>query len=186
MTRFDLRTDTELLRASDDPVEAFAVFYRRHIDGLLRFAASRGVTAEVAADIVADAFLVALRSRHNYIARSDDARPWLIGIAANRLLDRHRRHARDAKRQRELETYADHLTSRDLEGYAQLEHAFEHDAVSLLNDLPEVQQRAVRERVLGDRDYREIADDLGLSEPAARQHVSRGLARLRTQLGRNR
>lgn len=186
MTPFDLRTDTELLRASDDPVEAFAVFYRRHVDGLLRFAASRGATAEVAADIVADAFLVALRSRHKYIARSDDARPWLIGIAANRLLDRHRRHARDAKRQRELETYADRLTPRDLEGYSQLEHASEHDPVSLLDDLPEVQQRVVRERVLGDRDYSEIAGDLGLSEQTARQHVSRGLARLRTQLGRNR
>ncbi len=186
MTPFAMRTDTELLRASDDPAEAFAVFYRRHVDALLRFAASRGATAEVAADIVADAFVVALRSRHRYVARSDDARAWLVGIAANRLVDGYRRSARDVKRQRELETYADRLTSRDLEGYSQLECGSDHVAVSLLDALPEVQQHAVRERILGDRDYSEIAGNLGLSEQAARQHVSRGLARLRTQLGRNR
>jgi RNA polymerase sigma-70 factor (ECF subfamily) len=48
--------------------------------------------------------------------------------------------------------------------------------------LPEGQAAAVRARVLEDSGYDEIAAALRVSEPTARQRVSRGLAALRARL----
>jgi DNA-directed RNA polymerase specialized sigma24 family protein len=48
--------------------------------------------------------------------------------------------------------------------------------------LPDEQSAAVRARVLEDRGYDEIAAAVRVSEPAARQRVSRGLAALRARL----
>jgi DNA-directed RNA polymerase specialized sigma24 family protein len=54
-------TADEVLLASvaSDP-EAFAVFYRRHEDRILRYFLRRGATAELAADLTAEVFAAAL------------------------------------------------------------------------------------------------------------------------------
>ncbi len=51
-----------------------------------------------------------------------------------------------------------------------------------LTALPEDQSTAVRARVVEERGYDEIATALRVSEPTARQRVSRGLAALRARL----
>jgi RNA polymerase sigma factor (sigma-70 family) len=53
----------------------------------------------------------------------------------------------------------------------------------MLEELPEDQREAVRARVLEERPYEEIAGRLSCSAAVVRQRVSRGLARLRDQLG---
>jgi DNA-directed RNA polymerase specialized sigma24 family protein len=58
------------------------------------------------------------------------------------------------------------------------------DTLSALLDGLAVEQRdAVRARVIDDRSYDEIAVALRCSPAAARKRVSRGLARLRNQVG---
>ncbi len=52
----------------------------------------------------------------------------------------------------------------------------------LVDRLPEDERRAVLSRVVKERSYREIADELQCSEMVARKRVSRGLARVREQL----
>jgi RNA polymerase sigma-70 factor (ECF subfamily) len=54
----------------------------------------------------------------------------------------------------------------------------------LLARLPEDQRQAVRARVLEERSYEEIAAELETSSLVVRKRVSRGLARLRTELER--
>jgi RNA polymerase sigma-70 factor (ECF subfamily) len=53
----------------------------------------------------------------------------------------------------------------------------------LLDSLPVEQREAVRARVLEERSYEQIATDLECSKSVVRKRVSRGLARLREQLG---
>jgi DNA-directed RNA polymerase specialized sigma24 family protein len=48
--------------------------------------------------------------------------------------------------------------------------------------LPEDQRAAVHARIVEDHDYDEIAAAQRISEPAARQRVSRGLAALRARM----
>ncbi len=54
--------------------------------------------------------------------------------------------------------------------------------LALVEQLPAAQRDAVRSRVLDEREYADIARELGCSELVVRQRVSRGLARLRDQL----
>jgi len=53
---------------------------------------------------------------------------------------------------------------------------------SLLDELPGDQRHAVKARVMDERDYVEIADELDISPAGVRQRVSRGLALLRGRL----
>jgi RNA polymerase sigma factor (sigma-70 family) len=175
-------SDSELLRDATDPAESFAVFYRRHVGATIRFAASRRLDADAVADVVADTFMGALTSRHRYEPVQDTARLWLLTIASRRIADVRRRHGQDGRRHQRLKTEAVVLTQADRDAYR---HLVESDGLDALADLPPVQQQAIRARVIEHREYAEIAEALGLSQPATRQHVSRGLARLRNILERN-
>jgi RNA polymerase sigma factor (sigma-70 family) len=179
---FTAWSDADLLGDATDPAESFAVFYRRHVGAVIRFAASRGLDADAAADVVGDTFMGALKSRARYAPVQETARLWLLTIAARRIADVRRRQGQERRRHQRLETEMVVLTQADRDGYR---HVVEGDGLDVLADLPAVQQQAIRARVVEGREYAEIAEALGLSQPATRQHVSRGLARLRNLLERN-
>ncbi len=93
MQRASQATDGELLAAvvAGDG-EAFAAFYRRHLPAvvafLLRETRDREATADLTAEVFAAVFLVARRFR----ARgAGSVRPWVLGIARNKLLESRRR-----------------------------------------------------------------------------------------------
>lgn len=90
------RTDRELLfSVSTDPA-AFEVFYRRHIDRVVRFAARRvGNPADVA-DAAAATFVAVLTSASSYDPDRGEPTAWLMRIAARVIADGYRRSARDS------------------------------------------------------------------------------------------
>lgn len=180
------RSDVELLHDTEEPAQSFATFYRRHVGAILRFAARRNLDADTAADVVAETFFAALAGRARYRPESDSARLWLLGIAARQAADVHRKRAKELRKEERLRHEAVTITDADRDDYRRLLDDPDEDARNVLGDLPEAQQHAIRARVLEHRDYAEIARDLGLSEPAARQRVSRGLAALRAKLGKER
>jgi RNA polymerase sigma-70 factor (ECF subfamily) len=176
--------DVELLHDTTDAPESFAAFYRRHVTAVIRYVASRGLSAEEAADVVADTFLGALQGRYRYRPEREHARLWLLAIATRRIADLRRRQGSEARRRERLGGEAVVLTQLDRDSYAELFADEDRRALDALADLPALQQHAVRARILGEHDYAEIAEALGLSEPATRQHVSRGLSALRRKLRR--
>lgn len=175
-------TDAELLADAANPAESFALLYRRHATALLRFVASRGTEAEMAADVVAETFYVALERRGRYRAKHETARLWLIGIAVRRLAELRRIEERERER---IRLARDHLRLSDVDQATYAELLEDTEALDAMADLPEHEREAILARVIDERDYAEIAEALGLSEMAARKRVSRGLARLRTRLERN-
>jgi RNA polymerase sigma-70 factor (ECF subfamily) len=176
------RSDCDLLHDSTDPAESFAVFYQRHVAGVIRFAASRGLDADTAADVVADTFIAALTSRMRYRPERENAMLWLLAIASRRIADRRRYEGRDRRRFQRLQSEAIVLTQSDRDSYRRAVDDDDGPSLDALSDLPVLQQRAIRARVIEHHEYAEIAEALGLSQPATRQQVSRGLARLRTIL----
>lgn len=87
----DPRTDGELLIATADEPEAFAIFYRRHVRGVLGFFRRRVLSAEVALDLTAETFAAALEASPRYMPRPEPARGWLYGIAWTKLHEAGRR-----------------------------------------------------------------------------------------------
>jgi RNA polymerase sigma-70 factor, ECF subfamily len=178
------RNDGDLLSAvvAGDG-QAFAVFYRRHLPAvvgfLLRETSDREATADLAAEVFAAVFLVARRFR----ARGDgSARPWVLGIARNKLLESRRRGRVEDRARRRLAFEPEALDDDDLASVDELAAAADQPVLGLVEQLPERQREAVRSRVLEEREYSEIARELSCSELVARQRVSRGLARIRDQL----
>lgn len=177
-------TDAELLSAVlDGDGRSFAVFYRRHLPAvvafLLRETGNREATADLSAEVFAAVFLVADRFRDR---EGGSARPWVLGIARNKLLESRRRGRVEDRARRRLAFEPETLDDDDLARVDELAASAQRPVLELVEQLPENQREAVRSRVLDEREYSEIARQLNCSELVARQRVSRGLARLRDQL----
>ncbi len=178
------RTDGELLAAvvAGDGA-AFATFYRRHLPTvvgfLLRETGDREATADLTAEVFAAIFLVARRFRPR---GPGSARPWVLGIARNKLLESRRRGRVEDRARRRLAFEPEVLDDDDLARVDELAAAGDQPVLALVEQLPKDQRDAVRSRVLEDREYGEIARELNCSELVARQRVSRGLSRLRNQM----
>lgn len=184
MPEYGQRTDGELLSAvvAGDG-QAFATFYRRHLPGVVAFllheTRDREATADLTAEVFAAVFLVARRFR----ARgAGSARPWVLGIARNKLLESRRRGRVEDRARRRLAFEPEVLDDDDLARVDELAGEADQPALELVERLPERQRDAVRSRVLEEREYGEIARELDCSELVARQRVSRGLAQLRRRL----
>jgi RNA polymerase sigma-70 factor, ECF subfamily len=177
----DCDDDALLVAAVDDP-EAFAHFYRRHVRGVLAYFRRRTGDAETAADLTAETFAAALEGCHRFAPDRGPAPAWLYGIARRRLIgfERHGRVERGARRR--LGMARIDLTDEMLERVEAIADAELAKVDVALAALPDDQAAAVRARVVEDRGYDEIAAALRVSEPTARQRVSRGLAALRARL----
>jgi RNA polymerase sigma factor (sigma-70 family) len=176
----DRRSDGELLvAASTSDPEAFAVFYRRHVHGVLAFFRRRVASAEVALDLTAETFAAALEGASRYEPRPEPARGWLFGIAWNKLHEAQRRGRAEDKVRRALGMAPIVLTD---EGIERIERLAGGPVLELLEGLPAEQREAVRARILDDRPYGEIAGELGCSASVVRKRVSRGVRALRTML----
>ena len=86
-------TDAEVIAASLDDPSRFGEIFTRHHDAVYRFV-SRRVGSADAADVTADIFLTAMRTRHRYHLDRPRCLPWLYGIGVNVIGD----HLRRAKR----------------------------------------------------------------------------------------
>jgi RNA polymerase sigma-70 factor (ECF subfamily) len=176
-------SDEALLRATRSDPDAFAELYDRYETAVVGYLLRRTGNVEVAVDVASEVFAAALRSAHRYRpAPGRTAAAWLFTIAQNILRDSIRRGRVEARARRrvgirEAVAYGDD----ELERIETL--ASQSDwATHLLESLPEDQREAVRERVLAERSYLEIATELRTSELVIRKRVSRGLATLRKRL----
>ncbi len=176
-------SDTALLSAiADRDGAAFAIFYRRHIATVLAYLMRETQNSETAADLAAEVFAAVLLSARKYVAQTESATPWVIGIARNKLLMSFRRGRVEARARRRLGFEAMTLDDSDLERIAEVATSGSGTLLRLVETLPEDERLAIRSRVLDERPYREIASELRCSEMVIRKRVSRGLARMREQL----
>jgi RNA polymerase sigma-70 factor (ECF subfamily) len=176
------RTDGELLAAvvAGDG-GAFATFYRRHLPGVVGYLVRETRDREVSADLAAEVFAAAFLSARRFRARgAGSAVPWLRGIAGNKLRESRRRGSVEDRARRRLGIEPEALDDADLARVDEL--ASSGWAVALVDSLPERERFAVRLRVLEGRAYGEIASELRCSEMVVRQQVSRGLRRLGSEL----
>src|SRR5579864_4504097 len=148
--RPDPRTDGQLLADSVRDPEAFEVFYRRHVRGVLAFFRRRVNSPEVAFDLMAETFAAALEAAPRYEPRPEPARGWLYGIAWNKLHEAYRRGQAEDSARRALRMRPIVITD---EGIERIEALAGGEALSLLEGLPADQRDAVRARVLDGRGY---------------------------------
>jgi RNA polymerase sigma factor (sigma-70 family) len=173
-------SDGELLaRSSRDP-GAFGGFYRRHAEAVLRYLAYRTGSADQAADLTAEVFAAALEASARYRRNGGPARAWLFGIANHKLADSVRKGRIEDRARRKLGLPRIGFEDAEL---ARVEELVDLELrgrplEALVGDLPPAEREAVLARVVGERTYVELANELEITQAAARKRVSRGLARL--------
>jgi RNA polymerase sigma-70 factor (ECF subfamily) len=176
----DPRSDDELLKASVNDAEAFAVFYRRHAEVVLIYLRQRTGDVETAADLTADVFAGAFEGRRRFKPRREPARAWLFGIANNLLAMNRRKQRRALAARARLGVPRIEFQDEELERAEARISAVLRDRsmTALVDDLPPEQRAAVLARVVDERDYDDIAREQDVSEALVRQRVSRALARI--------
>jgi RNA polymerase sigma-70 factor (ECF subfamily) len=160
---------------------AFTAIYDRYLPLVLRWSLRETGNREVAADLVAETFAAALIASPRYRPGKGSVGTWLLGIARNKLREsRRRRRIEDSARRRVgLDPAA--FGEADFERVEELS-SLDAGVVELLETLPPALREAVSLRVIEERPYEEIAEQLRCSESVVRQRVSRGLRTLKSEL----
>ena len=169
--------DDELLQGTP---EEFGRFFDRHGRAVLSYLYRRTADPEMAADLVAETFAQAYRSRWRYRNTGPGARAWLFGIAGNELKRALRRQRVDdrARRRLGMERVAlDEVSFERIEELADFEPIRDAVRQAMASLSPKLAQ-AVALRVGLDLPYDEVARRLSCSEGTARVRVARGLTRL--------
>jgi RNA polymerase sigma factor (sigma-70 family) len=173
-------SDEELAEQAVEDREAFGELYRRHSEALLAYLLHRTRSPETGLDLTAEVFAAALEGIRSYDPDRGCVRAWLFGIANRKLAARGRRWSMDDRARRRLGMKRIEFDEAELERVEQLiDHRRAHPPLEVLvGDLPAGERDAVLARIVEERDYPEIARELGCSEGAVRMRVSRALARL--------
>jgi RNA polymerase sigma-70 factor (ECF subfamily) len=155
--------------------------YDGHARRLVGFFARRTGDPQLALDLLGDTFLVAFEQRRRCRARTDSERAaWLYRIAATKLAAHFRRGASERRATHRLASELRALAPNDVATIERLAGTPEHpELTAALEQLPEDQRQAIRLRVIDERPYAVVSQQLGVSEPAARARVSRGLRAIR-------
>jgi len=165
------RSDAQVIRRSLSDPPAFGAIFERHFDALHGYARRR-IGADLAEEIATETFTRAFDRRRTFDFHYADARPWLLGIAANLL----RRHWRTERRR--LEAYA-RAADRESPPPHDLARA---DVVAALDELSRDERETLFLFAVADLSYEEIALGLAIPVGTVRSRLARARGRVRAGL----
>jgi RNA polymerase sigma-70 factor (ECF subfamily) len=170
-----------------------------HGDYLYRYALVRVRGAEIAQDLVQEAFLAALRSHQNFAGRSSE-RTWLFGILKNKIVDYYRKLGRETSFT-DMEFLSDEFSEKFVDGGwihsdAPKEWKPDPDVVvhrsdfwmtmnSCLGKIPDRVAKVFMLREMDDLSTREICQSLAISESNLWVMLHRARMALRECLEKN-
>jgi RNA polymerase sigma-70 factor (ECF subfamily) len=174
-------SDAELVDRSIDDPDVFGQIFDRHVDAIWRYVAAR-LGPDAAEDVVSETFAIAFTRRARFDTVATSARPWLYGIATNRLMKHRDAEIRWLARAASMPAEptgddpavraADRIDAAGLVGPL---------AAALLK-LSDRERDVVLLHAIDGLTHDEIARALGIRAGTARTRLSRGLARMRTTL----
>lgn len=169
-----------LRRAQADP-RAYAAFYDAYSDRVLAFLARRVLDPEVAIDLMSETFAKVLECRMQFRGTSAaEEQGWLFAIARSELSH----YWRSGRVERAaLERFAVTVPELGPDEFERIEalaglNGLDGPLRHAVAALPCDQRRAIELRIVEDRTYPEMAQQLGVSEQVARARVSRALRAL--------
>ncbi len=169
-------TDADLISRSFSAPELFTEIYRRHRDAITAYATGR-VKGHRIEDVVADVFVAAFRSRHNYDLGEANCLPWLYGIARNVLRNEYRWWQRHKPSKVPIDVadgiadFADEVVDR-VDAEALLAHIS-----PIIVDLRD-EERVSLELLADGLSYSEIAAELGCEVGTVKSRISRASAKI--------
>ncbi len=175
------RTDAAVIGESLQDPERFAAIFDRHYAAVHAFV-TRRAGADVADEVASQAFVTAFESRSRFDLSHDSARPWILGIATNKL----RRHRRSERRQIQAYGKVGVEVSMDFTADAENRVLAMTSAMRLAQALASISPKERDVLCLyawADLSYDEIAVALGIPVGTVRSRLARARQRIREPLG---
>ena len=174
------QSDAELLIASREDLAAFAEMYERSSESILGYFYRRTWDPHTSADLVAETFAAAWLQCGTYKERKGSANAWLFGIAKRELGRCRRRRKIEFRAVKRLGVDVPHLGNDSIERIEEMvdAQAFRGDLEAALKRLSDAERDAVQLRVIDDRSFKEVGEQLGCSEGTARVRVHRALNKM--------
>jgi RNA polymerase sigma-70 factor (ECF subfamily) len=171
--------DADLVRRLRRDPASLEEFYRRHVRSLARYIARRVGDTEVAADLVAAAFLTAMESADRYDATRGRPGAWLYGITNNLIAAEARRRATEFRTLARLGGQRVPAPDEFDRVEEQLDaHLRAGGVAEVLEVLPTAERELVHLLLHGDFTVSEAARALGIRPATARMRLSRARNRL--------
>ena len=168
------RENAVLERSRKDP-RAFGELYEKYFDRIFNFIYRQTDDEDLTADLCSQTFLNALRNVGRYEFRGYPFSAWLYKIATNEV----NKHYRKQKTEKVFSI--EEIRIRELIDQAQFEWDEEVIArlMSYLKELPTEMLEVLELRFYEEKDFREIAFILDITESGAKMRTYRALDRLR-------
>lgn len=171
--RFQIESDSRVIQDSWSDPTRFGLIFDRHVDRIFRLVTMR-VPRQDAADITADVFERAFRSRNRYDTTYRSAVPWLKGIARNVIGDYLR-----AKRRNRILSLAQTHTEFETDS---VDRICASDAAAMISGALSLLASAERETfllyALDGLTYTEISRLLGVAPGTVASRISRARAHI--------
>lgn len=175
MSDEEIKHEFQILQRARRNPNAFGELYEKHYDRIFNYIYRQTDDEDLTADLCSQTFLIALKNLEKYEFRGVPFSAWLYKIASNEVNKHYRKKKNDKVfsleevRVRELFEMANENWSEDL--IQQL--------IQYLKQLPTEMLEVLELRFFEDKDFREIAFILDITESGAKMRTYRALDRLR-------
>ncbi|HLZ17863.1 MAG TPA: sigma-70 family RNA polymerase sigma factor [Cyclobacteriaceae bacterium] len=177
MSEEEIRQEYEAIDRSKREPAAFGILYEKYFDRIFNFIYTQTDDEELTADLSSQTFLLALGNVHKFEFRGVPVSAWFYKIASNEV-NKHYRRIKAQKVYSLEEVRLRELFSREEEGFS--EETLDK-LIELMKDLPGDMLEVLQLRFFEDKDFREIAFILDITESGAKMRTYRALDRLRRQ-----
>ncbi|PYX73586.1 MAG: hypothetical protein DMG72_12760 [Acidobacteria bacterium] len=165
-----------LVEAAQKDPSRFGELYENNFERVYAFIARRVRDRDVVEDLTSDVFHKALTNLGRFEWRGVPFAAWLFRIAANVIVDRSSRAAKELSSIDDPAEPPSDTGPEEIENRAQL--------FRLVDRLPAGQRRAIVMRFAEQKSIREIAHELERTEGAVKQLQFRGMQTLRAKVGK--
>jgi RNA polymerase sigma-70 factor, ECF subfamily len=175
MSEDELKQEYEVLQRAKKNPKAFGELYERHFDRIFNYIYRQTDDEALTADLCSQTFLIALKNIDRYEFRGVPFSAWLYKIASNEVNKHYRKQKHDKIFSLE-EVRVRELMEQANEGW---DEELVQQLVLFLKELPTEMLEVLELRFFEDKDFKEIAFILDITESGAKMRTYRALDRLR-------
>lgn len=171
----DIRKEYAILERSGKNPQAFGELYERYFDRIFNFIYRQTDDEDLTADLCSQTFLNALKSAGKFEFRGVPVSAWLYRIASNEV----NKHYRKAKKEKVFSIEEGMVRDLIETGNDNWSDELVQKLVEYMKELPTDMLEVLQLRFFEDKDFREIAFILNITESGAKMRTYRALDRLR-------
>lgn len=175
MTDEEIRKEQEIISRSKKDAKAFGILYEKYFDRIFHFIYRQTDDEDVAGDLCSQTFVNALNNLSRFEFRGLPFSAWLYKIASNEV-NKHYRKNKGKKVFSIEELKVRELVERADEGW---DEELIQKLIEFMKDLPTDMLQVLELRYFEDKDFKEIAFILDITESGAKMRTYRALDKLR-------